>query len=233
MVFVTGDTHGELDINKLSNSNFGKGRELTKNDYVIICGDFGVVWNKEYERTEKYYLDFLNKRKFTTLVVHGNHDNIPRLNSYPDVEMFGSTVKQISDSVFYLLNGNIYTIEGKTYYVMGGAMSIDKDQRRPGYTWWPEEIPSMEIQSKGFENLEKVGNKVNIILTHAPCRTAFNHAGYTVYNDKFNDPMLSSLDQIYQRVQFDHWYCGHMHIDWTSIIDPRLHFLYYKIEKVV
>lgn len=43
MIYVTGDTHGVIDIGKLGFKNFPEGKNLTKNDYVIICGDFGFV----------------------------------------------------------------------------------------------------------------------------------------------------------------------------------------------
>ena len=42
-IFVTGDTHREHDFAKLE--FFAKRNpQLTKNDYVIIAGDFGGVW---------------------------------------------------------------------------------------------------------------------------------------------------------------------------------------------
>lgn len=40
MVFVTGDTHGDWK-SRLNKYVFPEGVELTKDDYVIICGDFG------------------------------------------------------------------------------------------------------------------------------------------------------------------------------------------------
>ena len=44
MIYVTGDTHIDQDISKLNAKSFPKQKDLTKNDYVIICGDFGGVW---------------------------------------------------------------------------------------------------------------------------------------------------------------------------------------------
>ena len=40
MILITGDTHGDL-------SRFKKKelKKLRKNDTLIICGDFGFVWN--------------------------------------------------------------------------------------------------------------------------------------------------------------------------------------------
>ena len=43
MIFVTGDCHGEFL--KLSGSSFPEQNEMTKDDIVIICGDFGAVWD--------------------------------------------------------------------------------------------------------------------------------------------------------------------------------------------
>ena len=43
-IFVTGDIHASYDIAKISESCFDT-TGLTKDDYVIVCGDFGLVWN--------------------------------------------------------------------------------------------------------------------------------------------------------------------------------------------
>ena len=44
MIYVTGDTHIPIDIHKLDDDAFMEQKNLTKDDYVIICGDFGGVW---------------------------------------------------------------------------------------------------------------------------------------------------------------------------------------------
>lgn len=43
MVYITGDTHGcSKDISKLNNKCFVEGKTLSKEDYIIILGDFGL-----------------------------------------------------------------------------------------------------------------------------------------------------------------------------------------------
>ena len=42
-IFLTGDTHG--DFSRLRPEVFREQERLTKEDYVIICGDFGGVWD--------------------------------------------------------------------------------------------------------------------------------------------------------------------------------------------
>lgn len=78
MIFVTGDTHG--DYTRFNTANFPEQKAMTKLDYVIICGDFGI-WNESNE--EKYWLNWLQDKPFTTLFVDGNHENYDLLNSYP------------------------------------------------------------------------------------------------------------------------------------------------------
>ena len=40
MIYVTGDTHA--DFRRFSTREFPEQKELTKDDFVIICGDFGL-----------------------------------------------------------------------------------------------------------------------------------------------------------------------------------------------
>ena len=73
-IYVTGDTQQENNSEKLSEENFVEQKELTKDDFVIITGDFGYYWNekskKEIESREK-----LATKPFTILYIEGNHDN--------------------------------------------------------------------------------------------------------------------------------------------------------------
>ena len=59
MIYITGDTHGELDRFK------GKElRRLGKNDVLFVLGDFGFLWDGGKE--ERKRLDWLAKRPYTT-----------------------------------------------------------------------------------------------------------------------------------------------------------------------
>lgn len=53
MIYITGDCHS--DFSRFDIDKFPIRNKMTKNDYVIICGDFGGVWNYLVEsRYEKY-----------------------------------------------------------------------------------------------------------------------------------------------------------------------------------
>ena len=69
MIYITGDCH--QNYRKVSFANFPEQKEMTKKDYVIVCGDFGY-WLPSNE--QDWELDRLLKRPFTTLFIDGNHE---------------------------------------------------------------------------------------------------------------------------------------------------------------
>ncbi|MBR2045937.1 MAG: metallophosphoesterase [Agathobacter sp.] len=100
MIYITGDCHA--DFRKLNTENFLEQKEMTKEDYVIICGDFGAVWMRDLEgEQEKWWMDWLENKPFTTLFVDGNHENFDRLYNYPVEEWMGGKVHKIRPSVIH------------------------------------------------------------------------------------------------------------------------------------
>ncbi len=77
MISITGDTHGTIDYNKIHLLNNRK--ILGHNDYLIIAGDFGAVWDKN---TLEKDLSYYTKLPFVVLFVDGNHENFDLLNEY-------------------------------------------------------------------------------------------------------------------------------------------------------
>lgn len=132
MIYITGDTHIPVDIGKLSTKNFPEQKEMTKNDYVIICGDFGGVWDGSNE--EKYWIKWLKNKNFTTLFIDGNHENFEKLYNLPIVEFSGGIVHKVEEGIYHLMRGEIYTIDNKNLFVFGGASSHDKEFRTPEKT---------------------------------------------------------------------------------------------------
>ena len=51
MIYITGDCHREY--RRFNTQNFPEQKGMTKEDYVIVCGDFGGVWSFEKEDKEK------------------------------------------------------------------------------------------------------------------------------------------------------------------------------------
>lgn len=154
MFFVTGDTHGRIDVHKLNAYNFPVQKDLSRDDYVIICGDFGFVWANDKE--DMWWQKWLADKPFTTLFCDGNHENHDLLAQYPVSEWNGGKVHFVQPNVIHLMRGQVYDIAGKKFFVMGGAASHDKELRKEGESWWPNEMPSDEEYAEAERNLEAV-----------------------------------------------------------------------------
>ena len=228
MIFVTGDTHGRTDFAKL----LWLVREhpnLTKNDYVIIAGDFGAVWDKDtLEDDLKPYSDL----PFTVLFVDGNHENFDLLNAYP-IEMWnGGKVHKIKPNIIHLMRGQVFAIDGKTFFTFGGATSIDKDIRLAfGYGWWEQERPTFVEFDEGITNLKRYNNKVDYIITHACGERALMYPPLRTRSSRMQtfpeNQLLSNFEDI---VEYKHWYFGHYHLD--GDLNDKMTVLYQEIRQI-
>lgn len=226
MIFVTGDTHATHDLFKLGSTTFREGKSLTKSDYVIVLGDFGLVWTNSKE--ELYWRQWLNDKPWITLFVDGNHENHELIRALPSVDMFDSKVGQVDDSIFHLKRGNIYTIDGLKILSIGGALSIDKIYRTEWVTWWADELLSGADIYNALDNLEQVNHEVDYILTHTCPQSIFPLLGLGPL--KSDDPTMRQLESITNGVSFNHWYFGHMHMD--QKISNKFTAVYDKIIKI-
>ena len=100
MIYVTGDIHA--DPRRFDTSNFPEQKEMTKNDFVIVCGDFGLCWEKEESDKEEYWLNWLEAKPFTMCFVDGNHENFSRLNSLPIEDWNGGKVHKLRPHVIHV-----------------------------------------------------------------------------------------------------------------------------------
>ena len=230
MIYVTGDTHGHNSIFKLSRRNFPEGKCLTKKDYVIVLGDFGVIWNNVPDKEEEHIIKWLRDSPFTTLFIDGNHENIFRLNKLEEIQMFDSIVGKVDDSIYHLKRGCVYNIDGKSIFTFGGARSMDKIYRTEGITWWPEEIPSVAEENIGLLNLDKVKNKVDYILTHECPGFSQSYLMSKTRSRRFDIEQYSLnkyLDNLYNTIDFKKWFFGHWHINLS--ITNKVYCLYENI----
>lgn len=209
MILIIGDTHGtrdNFDNVVLSYPN------LTKDDCVIVTGDFGFVWgvNEYHIKDDDKWLDFLEEKPWTTLFVDGNHENHMRLREYPIKEWKGGKVHEIRKSVLHLMRGEVFKIEGKTFFCFGGARSTDQLYRIPYRSWWPQEIPSKEEYDNAISNLELINYHPNYIITHAMPDIYLRELQGSRYEE---DKVAFMLNDFLLQCIYDKWYCGHYHLD--------------------
>lgn len=210
MIYVTGDTHGQNDYFKLF-VFAKKNKNLTKKDYVIIAGDFGAIWDR---RTLQKDLDKYSKLPWTTLFVDGNHENFNIINSFPIETWNGGKVHKIREDIIHLTRGQVFEIEGKKIFTMGGATSIDKKWRVPGISWWKEELPTYVDMNEAEENLNKHKRKVDYIITHS-CSEKILYRLPLYDRPEKRRPCIDNnfLTEFETTVKFKQWFFGHYHLD--------------------
>lgn len=228
-IYVTADTHGDIDLWKLTSHHFPEGKKLNKNDIVIICGDSGIIWYGNNK--DNYLINWYNNKPWTTLFVDGNHCNFNALYKYPIVDKFGGKVHKISDSIFHLCRGGYYTIEGKTFFTFGGARSHDLWCRKEGKSWWKEELPTGEECEYGFEVLTAHGNKADFLITHCADDILLHEIERVNHFHAEHDILTNYLRIIKSIADFGHHYFGHYHYD--ADFDGKATVLYNKIIQII
>lgn len=204
-IYITGDTHGEQSRILKTERQTG----ISKGDYLLVCGDFGYLMRDDL--TENNFLSDLSSRGYTILFVDGNHECFPAVFSYKKIKWNGGYVHQLRENIYHLMRGQVYTIEGKTFFTLGGAYSIDRYMRKLGYSYWEEELVNDAEYKEAVKNLSLHGNKVDYMITHTAPREIILRLGKTP--DPHDIELTGFLEYLMYEIDFHHWYCGHWHTD--------------------
>ncbi len=214
MIYITGDTHRELDIHTINPDEFVQGRNLTRDDYVIIAGDFGCIWDGA--EGDNFWLKWIDSLPWTTLFIDGNHENFDLLNSYPEKVWHGGKVHQIRDNIYHLKRGELFSIDDKQIFVFGGGFSHDYQYRVEHRSWWKDELPTRQEVDHAIERLDDIHWKVDYVITHDIYRSSLFTYRYSwsmlPYGSNYVD-IHSFLDDINDRLDYKVWYHGHYHAD--------------------
>lgn len=251
-IFVCGDTHGKIDMQKVHLWS-QKNQDLTKDDILIVLGDWGSVWysrgHKNYRKDLKEHRNWVRK-PFTTIAQLGNHENYNLIEQLPIVEKYNGkfyelTVKDYHQketigTILIMMRGEVYNIYGKTFFSMGGAESNDKETRTLGKDYWTQELPTEEEKQYGIDNLKKHSFKVDYVIAHN-CPNSIGDKlklrstkyGKDVFdtsrmNKKASDPIGTYFDELLKMgLNFKEFHFGHWHAD--EVIDDK-YFCHYNNE---
>ncbi len=203
MIYITGDVHG--DLSRFKDKKLGK---LKKNDYLIVCGDFGFIWTgtKKEQRT----LKMLGKKKYTILFVEGCHENYDKLYEYEQKEWNGGMVRQISGKLQQLVRGHIFEIDGVKIFAFGGGHSSEIEIRKQAKSFWKQELPTVEEIAFAIDNLNKHDNQVDYIVTHEPPAMLKDYLD--VHADVLQTNQLNAMfNRISESCKFKRWFFGKCH----------------------
>lgn len=211
MIYITGDMHG--DESRFFSKEM---RRLKEGDTLIVCGDFGFIWDDSNK--EKKFLEFIGSRKFNIGFVDGTHENFDLLKKYRETVWKGGRVHRIAKNLFHLERGQIFNIDGLRLFTFGGGESGDREMRSEHKTWWRDELPSAGEMEEGAENIDEAGCEVDIIITHEPpslVKSAMMlRGGRPCRVSRLN----GYLEELNRSCRFQQWYFGYMHED--RVITP-------------
>jgi hypothetical protein len=222
-ILFSGDFHNNADneLSLITKSNLIKrySQELYNEiKYHIILGDGGFLWpgGEMYE-----FLNFweLSKRPFPVLCVLGNHDPLLGRSDLPEIDIgIGEKVIVVNKEkpfVAYLKRGRVYIIENHIFLVLGGALSIDKEYREPGKSWWKQEYWTETEKNTLFHFLKR-NNNFDYVLSHTGPDRVNNMILNPSRGDQvfmFFDDVAALNEKIDGKITCKQWFCGHWHKD--------------------
>ncbi|MDO4502655.1 MAG: metallophosphoesterase family protein [Coriobacteriia bacterium] len=205
-IYLASDIHGPAYRERLADPSL---QDLTKDDYVIVCGDLEMIDLDEDARAAN--IAWLEAQPYTTLFVDGNHEEYAVLEQYPESEWMGGKDRRISPSVVFLMRGQVFQLEGRTFFTMGGAPTFMR-ARLMGLLEGPDPgMPTDAEIAEAERNLERCSWRVDCVLTHCvPLSLAELIFGE---GKTFVSPLGEWLDSTAAKLDFGHWFFGHYHCD--------------------
>lgn len=202
-LFVTGDLHCPLDIEKLE--SFNNKNALDETDILVVLGDAGLLWDDDSERKE--WIQKIEHYPFTTFVIAGNHENYDMIEKLPKVMKYNGAARKVHSKLFYDVRGEVYNFNERICLTVSGGNSIDKARRIIGVSWWPQEQITLNDVDMAKRNLSLCDNKIDYVLTHVGTRNVVESFGFTP------DSCVLAMDEILRDVIYKHHYFGHYHLD--------------------
>lgn len=252
-VFITGDTH--RDFSRFDKYYFPIQKELTKEDIVIILGDFGGVWDRKLNKEECFLLNWLDNKNFTTVFVDGNHENYDRLETeFPVVDFCKGKAHQIKPSVYHLIRGEIYDFDGYNFFAFGGAASHDiqdgvldindyqgdynkmiTDYKRKSklgqmfrinhISWWEREMPSREEMDNGLNNLNN-SKRIDFVLSHSLPSSVLSSIGMQAESNPLTNYFQNEIVPILKKKESPvKWYSGHYHLENEVVYEDNITYI--------
>jgi len=221
-VYITGDTHGDL-------TRFKKTKKLRKGDFLIICGDFGFIWDGS--KKEKRLLKRLGKKRYNILFVDGIHENFSELDTYPEDEWNGGKTRRISGNLRYLMRGEVFTLGSKTVLAFGGgrldeieSAPAESDSDVPELIPDSPEIPKESEYRNGLKALAKHGGRIDYIVSHeAPSKIA----EFLELPNSDKSRANAYLDILGESCSFERWFFGHHHIN--KVVTSKYYALFDRV----
>lgn len=214
MIYVTGDIHGDYEA-------FSERRlsRIKGGDKLIVTGDFGFVWDNS--KKELKNLVKLTRKKFDILFVEGAHENFELLKKYDEADLYLGKAYKLAHNIYCLKRGEIYRIDGKTVFALGGGLAPYADNDGQSVS-----MPTDDELKFAVDNIQSLRRRVDLIITHeAPASVKKLIDRNATVND-----LNIFLDTVLRNTEYGHWYFGSLHQD--RDVSEKLTCVFEEVHKV-
>ncbi len=228
--YITGDKHRNFEQVK----RFCREVNTRRKDVLIVLGDAGFNYYDDI-RDDKLKAE-MSALNITLFCLHGNKENRPQnIETYGVRSFCGGKVyyEPKYPNIYFAIDGEVYTFDGRKYMVVGGAHSVDKQKcLEESLPYWDDEMPNEEIKRRVEARLALEGDQVYGMLTHT-CpidylptemfvstrqsaqlkrngRKRVSKRAFTPDIDRSTEVWLGELEG---KIRYMEWFCGHYHID--------------------
>lgn len=195
-VYITGDCHG--DFRKFSTDSFPEQKGLSRDDFVIVCGDFGL-WHD--------IIDFHGGKvhKIRENVYHLMRGHVFELCGKKFFAFGGASSHDIQDGI---LEPDEYPDKKSLYRDFNKRTQRGEMLRINHSSWWKEELPSEQEMEFGLKTLDDNSNKVDFIVTHCCPQQVASMLSGGFYEA---DSITRYFNVVAETVEFSRWFFGHYH----------------------
>ena len=169
---------------------------LTRSDFVIVLGNLGF----QYKEAMGYY----KTMPYTILFLEGLYDDTRLLYSYETTTWVGGKVHRLCDNVYHLIRCNLFTLNGKTLFVVGGDVTCTSKKLQINSDYYSKEAPSKQELEDAVKLLLDCNYTVDYILTTIP-----DSKTMLLFESNQQPSDLSNwLYDLSNKAVFDRWYFG-------------------------
>lgn len=228
--FITGDKHRNFTAVK----RFCCAMNTRRKDVLIILGDAG--FNYYGDKRDDKLKEEISSLNITLFCIHGNKEDRPQnVGTYGIRSFCGGKVyyEPKYPNIYFAIDGEIYTFEGKRYMVVGGAHSVDKmrciEENKP---FFADEMPNDVIKARVENRLAAENNSIYGMMTHT-CpidylptemfmstkqnaeikRKPKKAKSKKIFKPDIDRSTEEWLGRLERSLDYEIWYCGHYHID--------------------
>ena len=244
MIYFTGDVHGSPEERVEMCGNL-----MREEDVLFFAGDIGVPWGIKHPnyaenqlKIDKTKLDYINDKPGAYVFILGNHDDYNWADSCPEINKWGTTIKQamldgkVYDNIYVIDDVRALTIDNKKILCFPFADSHDISdgildpqdiefedqlnymQRNGKYRFRIKDWTWWEKEHADVDRIQQYMDDNDLwnikydYIVSHDAPGAYNRLALGMYRLNSSD-YENFLDGIRRCVDFKYWFHGHMHKD--------------------